>query len=169
MNEKRLEILLKLESDGKFEVLANQITLFPELYSISFYRFWNSIPDNLKYETAIDAYMNHGDSFSIVRKRVREALKYGKPDLPEWIKSQKEITIYRAGEEPIEKAKYRISWTTDIEKARWFLYEWNGRHAKYLYKGVISIDKIIAYTNERKEHEVMQYRNVRNIELLEQL
>ena len=107
----------------------------------------------------------------LVRKCVREALKYRpKNALPEEILSQKEITIYRAGEEPIEKAKYRISWTSDIEVARKFLYVYNYSkyRAKYLYKGVIKTDKIIAYYNEREEHEILQYRNVQNIKLLEE-
>lgn len=130
---------------------------------------FEELPDCLKYTAIIRAYLeNDGHKIPAIRKKVRELKKYGKPDLPEWIKSQKEITIYRAGEEPIEKAKYRISWTTDLEEAKRILNrQWNT--AKYLYKGVIRTDKIITYTNEADEHEVMQYRNVRNIELLEQL
>lgn len=130
---------------------------------------FEELPDFLKYVAIIRAYLkNDGHKIPAIRKKIRELKKYGKPDLPEEIKFQKEIMIYRAGEEPIEKAKYRISWTTDLEEARRILNRpWNT--AKYLYKGVIRTDKIIAYTNEADEHEVMQYRNVQNIELLEQL
>ena len=31
-----------------------------------------------------------------------------------------EIEVYRAGVEPLDKAAYRISWTTSLDVARWF-------------------------------------------------
>ena len=80
---------------------------------------------------------------------------------------QKEITVYRAGEEPIEKAKYRISWTTDINTALFFLNDYIERHAAHLYTGKIKPGKIIAYTNDRDESEVLQYGSVYDIQELQ--
>lgn len=168
---KCFEVCDKFKNAQDWEGLSDQIILFSNVYAWTFFKYYECLPDHLKYQTAISAYSKNGDMVPLVRKCIREALKYRpKNALPEEILSQKEITIYRAGEEPIEKAKYRISWTSDIEVARKFLYVYNYSkyRAKYLYKGVIKTDKIIAYYNEREEHEILQYRNVQNIKLLEE-
>ena len=99
-----------------------------------------------------------------MRKAVRGALKYGRPTLPEELKGVDAITIYRAGEEPLEKSKYRISWTVSKDIALFFLNEWSSRHANFLYRGKIRPEHIIAYCNEREEKEVMQYGHVYDIE-----
>lgn len=127
------------------------------------FKHYDEIPDRLKYNFAVDAYVHHGDSVPAVRAAVRNALKYGKPKLPQSIAKKDVITVYRAGEEPIEKAKYRISWTTKRKVAEWFFYEYSKR-ACHLYRAQIKTEDIIAYTNCRKENEVMQYRKVFNIE-----
>lgn len=131
------------------------------------FSFYDEVPDNMKYDFAIESYIHHGDSIPAVRKAVRGALRYGKPKLPPELAMQDEITVYRAGEEPIEKARYRISWTTDRETAVFFLQEYTGRHANHLYRAKIKPEKVIAYTNDREEHEVMQYRGVYDIEEIE--
>lgn len=128
------------------------------------FNFFDEVPDELKYKFAVDAYIHHGDSIPGVRKAVRRALKWGKPVLPEELAGAQEITVYRAGEEPIGKAKYRISWTTDKSIALFFLNDYRGRHANYLYRGKIRPNHIIAYTDERGEREVMQYGHVYAIE-----
>ena len=74
------------------------------------------------------------------------------------------FTVYRAGEEPIDKAKFRISWTLSEAVALFFLNEYGKRHASHLYRGKIRREKVIAYTNTRNEEEIMQYRNVFDIE-----
>ena len=45
-----------------------------------------------------------------------------------------------------------------------FYKKYNHRHASYVYKGKIRTADIIAYTNERKEQEVMQYNSVFAVE-----
>lgn len=127
------------------------------------FTFYDRLPDNLKYNFAIDAYTHHGDSIPAVRQAVRTARRYGKPDLPPEIAAAETITIYRAGEEPIDKAKYRISWTTDYDVAAFFFGEYIHRHANHIYKGTIRTADIIAYVDDREEKEVMQYRKVFDI------
>ena len=126
--------------------------------------FYDEIPDSLKYDFAIEAYTHHGDSIPAVRKAVRNAAKYGKPILPEEIRDQEYIIVYRAGEENINKCKYRISWTTDIDVANFFFSEYINRHANYLYMASIRPADIIAYTDDRNEKEIMQYRKVYDIQ-----
>ena len=148
---------------------VNRATCWPEFYPLTF-KFFDDIPDEkLKYEFAFCAYGHRGDHVPIVRHAVRKCAKFKKENLPEEyrlpeeLKKAESITVYRAGEEPIENARYRISWTTSKETAEWFLYKWRGRHAQNLYQGTIKPDKVIAYTNDRKESEILQYANVRDI------
>lgn len=163
--------------------------ILPELYDAFYKKRWNDfincalckwqvmpeafalydeIPDKYKYDFAIAAYQHHGDSIPAVRKAVRGARKYGKPILPEDIAALDEITVYRAGEEVLSKCKYRLSWTTSKEVALFFLDWYGGRHARYLYCAKIRPADIIAYTDERKEKEVIQYAKVYDITLLEE-
>ena len=154
-------LLTKYAKDGEWEKFISYALLHWEVLPIAF-SFYDDIPDDMKYEFCTGAYTHHGDSVPGVRKAVRNALKYGRPKLPEDIVSADEVVVFRAGEEPIEKAKYRISWTTDINVALFFLNRGRliGRHASHLYTGKIKPEKIIAYTDDRKEREIMQYRNV---------
>lgn len=155
--------LLEHYHGGNWQEFINMTLSCYEVMPIAFY-FYDEVPDNMKYSFCTEAYTHHGDSIPAVRKAVRSALKYGRPELPEELKNAQEITVYRAGEEPIDKAKYRISWTTDKSVAEFFLNAYIGRHASHLYKGKIKPEHIICYTNDRKEQEIMQYRHVYDIE-----
>lgn len=137
------------------------------------YRYEILLPKDLKCRIAIYHYVHHGDLSPIIRKYVRVALPY-RPEnwreaLPEPVRELDSFVVYRAGSEPIEKAKYSISWTLLLDTAKWFA----ARHKHYfpekeqhLYRGTISADKVIAYLDERNEFEIAQYRNVKNIEEL---
>ncbi len=128
---------------------------------------YHHLPDEHKFSLPTDCYTHNGDSMPTVRKYVRQARKYAPIEkrIPAEIIALPEIQVYRAGEEPISKAQYGISWTTSLDVARWFYdraqdLHWPKRH---LYKGTIKPEKIICYTNDRQEQEVMQYNNVKNI------
>ena len=155
--------LLEYREAGNWEKFTDLALAVYEVMPEAFF-FYDEIPDSLKYDFAVQAYLHHGDSIPAVRKAVRGARKYGKPTLPPELQEQEEITIYRAGEEDIEKCKYRISWTTGLEVAYFFLNEYQHRHANHLYRAKIKTADIIAYTDERNEKEVMQYRKVFCIE-----
>lgn len=148
---------------------VEQATHWPEFYPLTF-KFFDKIEnEKLKYEFALDAYQHRGDHVPIVRHAVRKCAKFKKENLPEEyqlpeeLKKAESITVYRAGEESIEKARYRISWTTSKETAEWFMYKWRGRHAHNLYQGIINPEKVIAYIDDRKESEILQYADVRDI------
>ena len=133
------------------------------------FRFYKEVPDSMKYDFAISAYIDHGDSIPAVRKAVRSARKYGAPSFPKDLEVLEVFTVYRAGEEPIDKAKYRISWTLNKETALFFLNKYGGRHASHLYRAKIRREDVIAYSNDREEEEIMQYRKVYDIEEIEAL
>lgn len=127
------------------------------------FHFYDEVPNSLKYNLAVGAYMNHGDRLPEVRKAVRSLSKYPRPPLPADLAGADAVTVYRAGEEPMEKAKFRLSWTTDKDIALFFLNTYKGRHASHLYQAKIRPARIIAYTNDRNEKEVLQYRGVYDI------
>ena len=158
-----MPVLLEHRARGEWQEFIRRALLSYEVMPLAFL-FYDEVPDNLKYDFCTQAYTHHGDSIPAVRKAVRGALKYGKPILPEHLRELEYIEVYRAGEEPITKAAYRISWTTQKEVALFFLNEWSGRHANHLYKGKIKPRHVIAYTDDRKESEIMQYRHVYDIE-----
>ena len=155
--------LMESRQRGQWQDFIDLALAVYEVMPLAF-AFYDEVPDSMKYQFAIDAYIHHGDSIPAVRKAVRTAGKYGKATLPPEIESEQEITIYRAGEEPIEKAKYRISWTTDYDVADFFLNKYIGRHATHLYCGKIKTPDIIAYCDDRNEKEIMQYGKVFDIE-----
>ena len=155
--------LMEYRRRGEWENFIDITLAVCEVMPIAF-QYYAEVPDNLKYNFAIDAYMQHGDSVPAVRKAVRGARRYGKPCLPPDMATLDEITVYRAGEEPIDKSKYRISWTTDKDVALFFLNDYIGRHASHLYRAKIKPEKVIAYTNDRNEKEIMQYNGVYDIE-----
>ena len=107
----------------------------------------------------------------IVRKYVRQARKYAPIEerIPAEMIGLPEIEIYRAGAEPLDKAAYRISWTTSLDVAKWFHDRAVARlqPQRHIYKGVIKPEKIIWYTDDRQEKEVMQYNSVKNVVELE--
>lgn len=155
--------LMEYRQRGQWQDFIDLALSVFEVMPLAF-SLYDEVPDSMKYQFAIDAYIHHGDSIPAVRKAVRTAGKYGKATLPPEIESEQEITIYRAGEEPIEKAKYRISWTTDYDVADFFLNKYKGRHATHLYCGKIKTPDIIAYCDARNEKEIMQYGKVFDIE-----
>lgn len=136
--------------------------IMPEAFS-----YYDEMPDSMKYDFAISAYIKDGDSIPAVRKAVRSARKYGAPSFPEDLEGVEVFTVYRGGKEPMYLAKYRISWTLSKEVALSFFNRHGGRHVSHLYRAKIRREDVIAYCNEREEEEIMQYRKVYDIEEIE--
>lgn len=120
---KILERLRDYICQNNWEAFINTSLCNPQVLAKAF-TVYDDVPDSLKYQFAIDAYTHTGDRLPGVRKAVRGLRKYGKPELPEEIATQDTITVYRAGEESIGKAPYRLSWTTDKRVAELFLNDY---------------------------------------------
>ena len=129
--------------------------------------YYDFLPNDKKSRFVINTYQHNGYYYPKIRKAVRTLLKYCKPIIPDFIADKNVITVYRAGEEPIDKAHNRISWTRSKKVAYRFLNDLYCRHAKYLYQAKIKTKDIIAYSNDRKEQEVMQYRKVYDVRLID--
>ena len=154
-----------------WEKVASLIKLNPDIMAEGLELVYRRLPDQYKYSIPTSCYTHNGDRMPIVRKYVRQARKYAPTEkrIPVEMIGLPEIEVYRAGVEPLNKAAYRISWTTSLDVARWFYdraatFRWPQRH---IYKGIIKPEKIIWYTDGRQEKEVMQYNSVRNIVELE--
>lgn len=150
-----------------WEKVDSLIVLNPEIMEDGLKRVYLLLPDEYKYSIPIDCLTHHGDHMPGIRKYVRQARKYAPIEkrIPAEMIGLPEIEIYRAGEEPLDKAAYRISWTTSLDVAKWFYDRAVARQQpqRHIYKGIIKPEKIICYTNDRQEQEVMQYNSVKDI------
>ena len=154
-----------------WEKVASLIKLNPDIMAEGLELVYRRLPDQYKYSIPTSCYTHNGDRMPIVRKYVRQARKYAPIEerIPAEMIGLPEIEIYRAGAEPLNKAAYRISWTTSLDVAKWFHDRAVARlqPQRHIYKGVIKPEKIIWYTDDRQEKEVMQYNGVRNVVELE--
>ena len=128
------------------------------------------IPLEVKCMIALFHYTDKGDFNPTIRKYVRKA-RIIRPDnwrdmLPSSVLEQDSFVVYRGGGEDINKAAYSLSWTLSQEMAQWFMkrHELTNPAPQHLYRGVISAERVIAYLNDRKEFEIVQYRGVKKIE-----
>lgn len=154
-----------------WEKVASLIKLNPDIMAEGLELVYRRLPDQYKYSIPTSCYTHNGDRMPIVRKYVRQARKYAQIEerIPAEMIRLPEIEVYRAGAEPLDKAAYRISWTTSLDVAKCFHDRAVARlqPQRHIYKGVIKPEKIICYTDDRQEKEVMQYNSVKNIVELE--
>ena len=164
--ERLIGIFEKLKNGGNWKGLAANMTYYDDWLAITFAGYFKEVPDEYKYEFLVDVYAHGGDEVSSIRKEIRRARQYGTPELPSELEGQDVITVYRAGDELISKAPYRLSWTTDRARAEWFMVYSGMRKQSdmHLYQAEIKREKVIAYTNIREENEIIQYRGVRGVE-----
>ena len=149
--------LQKAVQNEDWEGVASLIELNPDIMEESLKLVYPILPPLYRFYIPTNCYTHNGDRMPAVRKYVR-LVPYEMAILPE-------VQVYRAGTEFIDKAKYSISWTTSLDVAKWFYdrsedLHWPKRH---LYRGVIDPEKVICFTDDRHEQEVMQYNAVRNI------
>lgn len=72
----------------------------------------------------------------------------------------------RGGIGSIERAPLSISWSLSYDVAEWFAHrsELFYHCPCHVYQGTIHADKVIAYLPERSEFEIIQHRNVKNVQ-----
>ena len=134
------------------------------------YKCEHLMPLEIKCRYALQHYYSHGDHSPIIRKYVRRA-KIIRPDnwrdaLPESVRNLDTFTIYRGGIGNIERAPLSISWSLSYDVAEWFAHrnELFYRCPCHVYQGTIHVDKVIAYLPERSEFEIIQHRNVKDVQ-----
>ena len=152
-------------------VTVGKIAFYEASMAANIFSFLEDImPAEVKRKIALEHYIHHGDQYPIIRKHVRNSLK-ARPEnwrekLPEAVRHLDSFTVYRAGLEPLDKAKYSLSWTLSRDVAEWFANRQRFLYGQlgHIYTATISADKVIAFDNGRNEFEIIQYRNVKNIE-----
>ena len=134
------------------------------------YKCEHLMPLEIKCRYALQHYYSHGDHSPIIRKYVRRA-KIIRPDnwrdaLPESVRDIEMFTVYRGGIGSIERAPLSISWSLSYDVAEWFAHrsELFYRCPCHVYQGTIHADKVIAYLPERSEFEIIQHRNVKDVQ-----
>ena len=134
------------------------------------YKCEHLMPLEIKCRYALQHYYSHGDHSPIIRKYVRRA-KIIRPDnwrdaLPESVRDIEMFTVYRGGIGSIERAPLSISWSLSYDVAEWFAHrsELFHRCSCHVYQGTIHADKVIAYLPERSEFEIIQHRNVKDVQ-----
>ena len=133
------------------------------------------IPKPIQFQIAIDLYTDKGDFYSEILDVVKDGKEYRPDDwnneMPECVRNEATFTVYRAGQESIDVAAESMSWTLWQDVAEWFAerHEYYGQGTQHLYKATIPADDVIAFTNERQEFEIIQYRGVKDIEEIPRL
>ncbi|MDR2536808.1 MAG: hypothetical protein LBC46_00735 [Treponema sp.] len=127
---------------------------------------FDSIPDNQKYDAFIDVYIMAKDC-SRWAWRFIPSIRECKPAavktyIRELADSEGNIIVYRGGLERRDPARF-TSWTISLEVAEFFAKCTKGKET-VVYKGVITADDVAAYTDERQEQEIIQFRRVKHIE-----
>ena len=128
------------------------------------------MPLEAKCRFALEHYDNHGDHSPIIRKYVRRA-RIIRPEnwrdaLPESVRDLDTFTIYRGSGSDISRAPLSLSWSLSYDVAEWFARRNNFLYQLpvHVYQATIKADKIIAYLNYRNEFEVLQYRNIKDVQ-----
>lgn len=161
-----VDIYNRICKEEKWDELSACMTFYRNWLPIAFASYYDCVPDEHRYNFLLDLYAHGGDGVAAIRKEIRTASKYGSATLPPAFDGLETITVYRAGNEDIKKATYRLSWSSDPKKAEWFM-TYSGLRKQsdmHLYKGEIKREKIIAYIDVREEKEIVQYRSVKNIQ-----
>ncbi len=152
-------------------VTVRKIAFYEASMAANIFSFLEDImPAEVKRKIALEHYTHHGDQYPIIRKHVRNSLK-ARPEnwrekLPEAVRHLDSFTVYRAGLESPDKAKYSLSWTLSRDVAEWFANRQKFLYGQlgHIYKATIAAEKVIAFDNGRNEFEIIQYRNVKNVE-----
>ena len=168
--KQRMVFLPKIKEyadNNEWQLFSDTVQGVFEIMPYAFRLFYSEMPNEFRRDFVVGCYIHHGDSIPACRRAIRMLPKNGIKELPSELAIQPYIVVYRAGEEPIEKAPYRISWTCDERIARFFFREYENRRAQFLYKAKIRPVDVIAFTNEREEMEILQYRKVYDVRLIE--
>lgn len=167
-SKQREEYLDEIESyvrKSDWEEVCAIIRMRPFIMEEAFDRYYEQIPDEMKFGFVTSLYLHNGDSCPNICRALTEIGRYQKPDLPEWMKDQDVITVYRGCDENEEWVEDSISWTTEKDVAEFF-----ANRAAFatgldgiVYKGKIRVEDILAY-EDSSEKEVMQSGKVYDIE-----
>lgn len=169
LKNQRTEYLDELDSyakKGDWEKVCTDIKMHPFIMEEGFDKYYEQIPDEMKLDFVTELYFHNGDHCDNICTALTEIDKYQKPDLPDWMKKQDEITVYRGCADEDELFAFvSLSWTTEKDVAEFFA----NRNAFFtggegiVYRAKIHPDDILNYRDDG-EKEVLQFKKVYDIE-----
>lgn len=162
----QLPMIAEYALNGEWEDFSDTVQARYETMPEAFTYFYDDMPEEYRRDFVIGCYIHHGDSVEECREAVTCLRGSGRDDLPEEYRDLEELTVYRAGEEPIDEAEEYLSWTLDEKVARWFQCRIPSQY-RHLYRAHIRPSDVIAYTDDREEREVIQYMGVYDVEEIE--
>ena len=150
---------------GEWDKVCSIIQLRPFIMEEGFELYYDRIPDSMKYEFVTGLFTHNGDHCANIRKALTEVRKYGSPVLPDWMTGKDVITVYRGCGGSIKRVGEGISWSTNRKVAEFFANRCIVKRGVkgHVYEAKLRIEDIIAYTDNREEQEVMQFRKVFDI------
>lgn len=132
--------------------------------------FYRRLPNSEKFQAVLSVYTNAHDCKRLAKYikdiKTHRPLNYA-DEVQELADRRGDITIYRGCKETIDRVGNALSWTTNQNVAKWFALRRIDWQDCFVYSGKINIKSIIAYDNGRDEREILQYRRVRQIKLLQ--
>ena len=105
--------LIDAMRNSGWDTISSLITLNARIMAVGLEAVYRILPDEYKFSIPTECHTHNGDHIPTVRKYVRQAKKYAPIEkrIPVEMIGLPEIEVYRAGEESLDKAAYRISWT----------------------------------------------------------
>lgn len=169
-NEILLDRVYRLLLDGEEQKAADTIPLISDTGKWKSSHVLQLVADQFTdmgvlYRCIIDTYTHDGYNFpkSVMIKAKRIAPTISPKERFGDLSPDDLITVYRAANTPIGQVRNDLSWTTEKHVAVWFANRAAPLPPLRVYQGQIQRSKIIAFTNERNEHEVIQHSSVKDI------
>ena len=162
----QLEAIQKCRETGDWTALAINFERHELLFMLSV--FFDQIPDSQKYEIVMDVYtyLEAARGMSKFLKAIKPLTPAGMLDpIQDRIDHGGNIRVYRGGV-LVKNPALSPSWTLSRDRAEWFAKRYLFMGDSVLYAGVIQARDVIAYTDERGEAEIVQYRSVKNIQIV---
>lgn len=147
------------------ETLKEVYNLWRAPYKLTFMKFCGEFLSEKDFaELLADAWVTEENPNMDVNVSQGEALKMFRKAPKEYLMQPEELAYYQALPEELDVyrgvavgRKYLgLSWTDDVEKARWFMHRFDTDEKKgRLLKAHVRKDKVIAYFNSRNEKELV--------------
>lgn len=181
MSEKRDKVIDKVFADTQangdwdnFFFVIGDTKYKNHYYEYYLKKYYDVIPETEKYDLVKGLYVARENVDNVFRpfiediKKLRPA-EYDKEILKDLLnqpdKDGNILHVYHGTTSAERNPAHAISWTIDYKTALFFAFRfpWH-RKTAHVYMGSININDIIAYTNDRKEFEIIQLDSVSNVQ-----
>lgn len=174
------ELLKAGEEEAAAEIISlsyDNSSLFSATSKQALKRYFRDFKNqNILFDLIVSVYIKDGYNFpkSVIIKAKSIAKSIPEEKRLAGLPEGDVITIWRgtyvANPKAEEYVRRSISWTTDKNTAIWFANRisnsWTENGKGALWEGTIDRNKIITFTQDRNESEVIQYNSVQNLRII---